>query len=250
MTTRIFLPALLFASFAAQAETITTLTTGLDYSSGNYGTSTSTTILYIPVILKAQFDYSYLKLTVPYISVSSVGGVVAGIGPIKKTASTKVTTNSGLGDIIATAGYTLYETQQLALDIAGNIKFGTADAGQNLGTGQNDYSAQLDGFYSIDKTTWFATGGYKIVGKPEGINLNNIFYGTLGGSQKLSETTSAGAMVNAAQSSSDAAPGTLDITAFASKKFSKTQKVQLGVLLGLSDASPDLGMSLMVSGEL
>lgn len=247
---RLFLPALLLLTFAAQAETTTTITTGLDYSTGNYGTGTSTTILYIPVALKVQFDYSYLKLTVPYISVTSVGGVVAGIGPIKKTANTKTTTNSGLGDVVATAGYTVYETQQLALDIAGNIKFGTADAGQNLGTGQNDYSAQLDGFYSVDKTTWFATGGYKIVGKPEGANLNNIFYGTLGGSKKLSDATSAGAMLNAAQSSSDAAPGALDFTLFASKKFNKTKKLQLGILMGLSAASPDLGVSAMVSGDL
>jgi hypothetical protein len=250
MMARLFLLALLLTGFTVRAETTTTIATGLDYSTGNYGTSTSTTIVYIPVILKAQFDYSYLKLTVPYISVSSAGGVVSGIGPIKKTVSTKVTTNSGLGDVVATAGYTVYETQQLALDIAGNIKFGTADAAQNLGTGKNDYSAQLDGFYTIDMLTWFATGGYKIVGEPEGTNLNNIFYVTLGGSRKLSEATSAGAMLNAAQSSSDAAAAPLDLTFFASSKFNKTNRVQFGFLMGLSDASPDLGLNVMVSGSL
>jgi len=60
------------------------------------------------------------------------------------------------------------------LDVAGNIKFGTADANKNLGTGENDYSAQLDGYYTFSKTTLFATAGYKVIGAPAGITVNNM----------------------------------------------------------------------------
>lgn len=250
MFTRFILLAAFLAPALVQAETTTTLTSGLDYSSGNYGTSNTTTILYVPVTLKAQFDYSYIKLTVPYISISSIGGVVAGMGPIKKNIGTKVTTNSGLGDTVLTAGYTVYETEQLALDAVGNIKFGTADAAKNLGTGENDYSVQLDGFYTIDKLTWLATAGYKIIGVPPGASLHNVVYGTLGASKKTSDISTAGVLLNAAQSSSDFAPGPLDVTFFVSKKFNKTSKIQLGLLKGFSDASPDLGMNIMITGTL
>lgn len=249
MLKKIILLALLMAAVPARAESITTITSGLDYSSGNYGTSDTTTILYVPVTLKTQFDYSYIKLTLPYISVSSIGGVVQGIGPIKK-GGTKVTTNSGLGDAVLSAGYTAYETEQIALDAVANIKFGTADAAKNLGTGENDYSAQLDGFYTVNKLTWFATAGYKVVGVPPGASLHNIFYGSAGASRKFSDVASGGVMLNAAQSSSDVAPGPLDVTFFIVKKFNQTSKVQLGLLKGLSDASPDIGISIMITGTL
>ncbi len=82
------------------------------------------------------------------------------------------------------------------LDVVGNIKFGTADANKNLGTGENDYSAQLDGYYTFSKTTLFATAGYKVLGAPTGVSLNNIAYGTLGISQKNRDKTSAGLMLD------------------------------------------------------
>lgn len=250
MPYRIFLLALLLLASAARAETTTMLSTGFDYSTGNYGTSSTTSILYIPVTLKMLFDNSYVKLTVPYVSISSEGDVVVGVGPVKKKTSTKVTTNSGLGDVVATAGYTVYENEQLALDAVANIKFGTADASQNLGTGENDYSAQLDGFYTIGKLTWFATAGYKILGSPAGASLHNIAYGTLGASQALSDVTSAGAMLNAAQASSDVTSGPLDVTVYVAKKTSKTTKVQFALLKGFSDASPDVGINVMFTGTL
>ncbi len=247
---KLLFAAVLLASTSIRAESLTTLTSGFDYSTGKYGTNSETTILYVPVTLKVLYDYAYFKLTIPYISVTSVGGVVAGIGPVKKTVTTKITTNSGLGDIVATAGYTVFENDTFALDTVANIKFGTADAGQSLGTGENDYSAQLDGFYTAGKQTWFATAGYKVIGVPAGTSLHNIFYGTLGASQKLNDEASAGAMLNAAQSSSDVTAGPLDVTVYYSKKTSKTGKVQFAVLKGFSDGSPDVGINVMFTGTM
>ena len=169
---------ILFAPLA-WAEGSVSLTTGFDYTTGTYGGTNSTNILNIPVSGKYQTDDYFLKLSIPYIRVTSAGGVVQGLGMFKNT-TTKVTTQSGLGDIVASAGYTVYYGDQLLLDIVGNIKFGTADVNHNLGTGENDYSTQLDGYYAIDKTTLLGTLGYKIIGAPAGVSVNNIFYGSAG----------------------------------------------------------------------
>lgn len=250
MFNKIILLATILISAPAWAEVTNSLTTGFDYSTGKYGGTTSTNILYVPVTGKMQFDYLYLKLTVPYISISSTGDVVRGVGKVKTTTTTKTTTQSGLGDVVASAGYTVFESDSLMLDIAGKIKFGTADAGKNLGTGENDYSAQVDGFYTLQKNTLFATAGYKVIGAPVGVSVNNIVFGTLGFSRKTSENISVGAMLDAAQASSDLSPGTREVSVFVSNKINSTLRAQAYLLKGFSDSSPDLGGGIMLTGTL
>jgi len=252
MLMRTIAAALLMTSAIAWAETSSSLSTGFDYSTGKYGGTTSTNIFYVPVIGKFESDELFLKLTVPYISVTSEGtAVVRGVGQFKKTTTTtKATTQSGLGDVIASAGYIFYESDSVMLDVAGNIKFGTADADKYLGTGENDYSAQLDGFYFLNKTSLFATAGYKIIGAPAGITVNNIAYGSLGFSQQTGKTTSAGVMFDAAQSSSELNPGTRELTVFVSNKISPTLKIQANLMKGFSDSSADFGGGLMLTGSL
>ncbi|HEY6094225.1 MAG TPA: hypothetical protein VIU93_04655 [Gallionellaceae bacterium] len=240
--------ALVAAAYPAFAEDSRfSLGAGFDYSTGKYGGTTSTDILYIPVVAKYETDTLTLKLTVPYISVTSLGNVVRGMGVISRSTSTRTTTQSGLGDIIATAAYVVYDASGLLLDVAGNIKFGTASASKGLGTGQNDYSAQLDAFYTVDATTLFATAGHKIVGVPEGIAVNNINYGTLGVRQKLDNRHAVGLMLDAAQSPTELAPGTRELTAFITSQLSSDRKLQAGVMKGYSDASPDWGVNLMLT---
>lgn len=246
---KLFAFALVMFTSSAWADTTTSLSAGFDFTSGKYGGTTSTNIIYIPVTGKVQFEDLYLKLTVPYIRVSSEGtGVVRGMGKVKTSTSTTTTTQSGLGDVIFSAGYNFYENDKLALDLVGNVKFGTADPVKDLGTGKNDYSAQIDGFYTIKATALFATAGYKIIGAPAGVSVNNIAYGTVGVSQKLGEKTSAGVALDAAQGSSEFSPGTREASVFVSNKISKNKKIQASVMKGFSDGSPDFGFGASVTG--
>lgn len=249
MLSRLLLVALLLVSATASAEVTPSLSTGFDYSSGKYGAATSTEVLYVPVIGKLQFDNFFLKLTVPYIRVTSSGaGVVRGMGPFRTATTTKTSTQSGLGDVFASAGYTILESGNLFLDLVGNVKFGTADADKNLGTGKNDYSAQLDAYYQLDKTTIFATAGYKVIGAPAGVQVNNIAYGTLGVSQKTGDKTSAGVMLDVAQGSNALSPGARELTVFVANRISQTLKIQANLMKGFSDSSPDYGGGVMVTG--
>ena len=246
---KIFIASVLFtASFMVWAEDTFSLSTGFDYSTGKYGGTTSTNILYVPVTGKYQSGNLYLKLTVPYISITSVGDVIIGMGRFRPVTATKVSTQSGLGDVAAAAGYTVFEGEQLFFDLVGKIKFGTADT--NLGTGENDYSVQLDGFYIVSNTTLIATAGYKVIGAPAGVKVSNIAYGALGFSQKISDKTSAGIIFDTAQSSNNISPNSRELTFFISNKINKTIKIQANVLKGFSDSSPDFGFGIMLIGTL
>lgn len=250
MHIRILALTLIVLATPARAEMSSNLSTGFDYSTGKYGGITATDILYVPVTGKVQFDYLYLKLTVPYISMTGTGDVVHGVGRMGRqtttTTTAKTTTKSGLGDVIGTAGYTIYESEAVMLDLVGNVKFGTAK--KNLGTGENDYSAQLDGFYTTaGGMTLFATAGYKITGEPAGTTYNDIAYGTLGVSMQTGESSSAGLMMDAAEPSSDLVPGIRELTVFVSSKISSDVKIQASLMQGFSDSSPELAGGLSVS---
>ncbi len=263
--------AALTISVPVLADDQFSLTTGFDYSTGKYGNAISTNITYVPLIAQYETDDLTLKLIVPYISVTGPGGVVRGFGRVVSPASmngapafgrpgrgggmtttttstTATTSNSGLGDVVASAGYTAYSDNALILDIVGKIKFGTADANKGLGTGENDYSLQLDGYYTLPgKTTLFATAGYKIVGAPVGVTVNNVPYGMIGASQKVSDSTSAGLMLNVVKSATAAGSDQRDVTVYASRKLSRSWKLQANLLKGFADGSPDYGGGLMIT---
>src|SRR5229473_3227524 len=77
------------------------LTTGADYSTGKYGGTSSTDILYVPLTGAYEMDKWLFKVTVPYIMVTGPGNVVRGIGIIKNKAAGRRTTQSGVGDAVA-----------------------------------------------------------------------------------------------------------------------------------------------------
>ena len=131
------------------------LTTGVDYSTGKYGGTSSTDILYVPLTGAYEMDKWLFKLTVPYISVTGPGNVVRGIGIIKNKAPGPRKTQSGLGDVVAGVTRNLIDVTSSGtlIDLTGKIKFGTADAGKGLGTGENDYAAQVDLTQTVSRLT-------------------------------------------------------------------------------------------------
>lgn len=243
---------ILAISSQAVAEDQFKLSTGFDFSSGKYGGTTTTDILYVPVTGKYETDDWTFKLTVPYISITGTSGVIKGmgrIGPAKAPGSVKTTPNtqSGLGDVTASADYNFYDEDALSLDIVGNAKLGTASANQGLGTGKNDYAVQLDMYYLIVESTLFATIGYKTYGSPAGTTLNDIRFGSLGVSQKLGDTTSAGLMMDVAESPSATSSNIAELTLFVSEKMNESFKMQANVMKGFTNGSPDFGGGLTLT---
>jgi len=226
--------------------------TGVDYTSGKYGATEETRVLYVPFTFKYEAQRYVLRLTVPYIRVDApVGGEIIGIGadgqPIRAGGTGVRQRTSGLGDVVAAAGYAVWDTGAgTLLDLVAKVKFGTADDAKGLGTGKNDYSLQLDGSTMLGRLALLMTAGYRIYGDPEGIDFHNVYFGSIGGVYKFSAQTSAGLIYDTRQ---PILPGTepqRELTAFVTNKIGKSYKVQSYVLVGFSDASPNWGVGLML----
>lgn len=238
------------ATLPAAAEPGFSLTTGLDYSTGKYGDTASTDILYIPFTGKYEVDKYTFKLTVPYLRITGPGNVIKDVGPIGgSTSTTTRTTESGLGDVVAAGSYNVYDGggNGTLVDVTAKIKFGTADDAKGLGTGKNDYALQADLFKTLGTNTVFGTVGYKVMGSPPGITLNNVFYGSLGVSHKYSQETSAGLILDLREKAFATGYAQQELTAYISHKLGKTWKAQAYAVKGFSNGSPDWGAGAMIT---
>lgn len=236
------------AALPVAAEPGFSLTTGLDYSTGKYGGTQSTDILYIPFTGKYEADKYTLKLTVPYLQITGPGNVIRDVGRVGTATATR-TRQSGLGDIVAAGTYNMYggRVNDVLVDVTAKIKFGTADDAKGLGTGKNDYALQADLYKTMGKNTVFGTLGYKVMGSPAGTALSDVFYASLGASHKYSQETSAGLILDLREKASATGYAQQEITAYVSYKLGKTWKAQTYAVKGFTNGSPDWGAGAMLT---
>lgn len=247
-------------AWAADGESFS-LSTGFDYSTGTYGSNNTTRILSIPVIGKYKTGLWMFKLTVPYVWISGNGSVVPGMGGSMPGMSGSVsgmgsmgsasTTQSGLGDVVAAATCNIYSGIENAdgVDLTGKVKLSTADTG--LGTGQNDYAAQVDVYQGFDSSfTAMGSLGYQVLGNPPGGNLNNAAYGIVGVYSQFSGQFGVGAEMRMSQKLSATTAGQRELTAYLNHRFGEGLFIRGYVLKGFSDGSPDFGFGLLVSSDL
>jgi hypothetical protein len=235
----------------ARADGIT-LGTGFDYTSGSYGASQKTDILYVPFFARYETGRAIFRLTVPYIRVTGPGNVL-GAGADRVTIPGRAgarRTESGLGDIVASAFYNVISERSgpIGLDLGVKAKFGTADETKGLGTGENDYSLQADFFKPLGGGyTLFGSLGHRWYGNPPGIELKNVFYGSLGASYRFSAERSAGVVYDYRPAIISGGGEISELTGYVSQRLSREWKLQPYAVLGFGRASPDYGAGLQIS---
>lgn len=225
-------------------------TTGLDFSTGDYGSDQTTDMLYIPFTTKYGTDQWSATLTIPWISLESDGETI--IGPDGRPIPVpggEPTSESGLGDI--TAAYTWFaypgtETYPI-VDVTGRIKFPTADEDKGLGTGEMDFALETDLIKGINQHSLFLTLGYKIFGDLPDFEIDNVFYMSIGDSYRYSNQTSFGAFFDARQATTEFSDGVSELTGFVSHRLTDKWKLMSYLVAGFSNASPDWGIGVMVS---
>ena len=237
---------------------------GADYSSGKYGTSVTTDIWSVPFTAAYRADRWTFKLVVPYISVTGASNVIPGAGPVSNvnpsgrgrgrssTGTTTVTETSGsasgLGDVVASAGYELFSSadRTFGLDLTGKVKFGTADENKGLGTGKNDYGVSLDAYKVAGDWTPFGGVGWTRYGSSQYIRLKNAFNANLGVDYKLSSNDHFGGYYYYRERVVSGGPSQSELTAYWNHKLGQSWRVQSYVLGGLANGSPDWGAGASV----
>lgn len=224
---------------------------GAEYTTGEYGGDESVDEFYVPVTGTLDLERVTFRLTVPFLSVRAPelttisgpdGQPIVGEGPIA--------TESGLGDILASV--TIFDVLSssngdVALDLTGKIKFGTADEEQGLGTGEQDYSLQADVFRFFEEATLMGTAGYALRGDPESYDLDDTYFVSVGASYATSDAASIGAFFDFREASVPGSDSLQELSAWASTRLGANGRAQFYVLAGFGDSSPDWGGGLSFS---
>jgi hypothetical protein len=172
-------------------------------------------------------------------------GPCAGVTTTTTTTSTsKRSTESGLGDIVASVTYNVVDQQDTSgwiVDVNGRVKFGTASDSKGLGSGKTDYAVGLN----VDKyfgAPYISVGlGYKWLGEPSGVNYDNVVYGAVGGGYKFTNDTSVGFSYDWATAAVNGGTRPEEVSIYASHRINDAYKLSAVLYTGLSDASSDFG---------
>ena len=133
----------------AASDTSVSLATGLDYSSGKYGSVRATDILVAltDVTLKTgDFQFTaalpYITITGPAFLVVGAGGVPIVVNP-GRTADKE---RKGLGDLNFSTTYSVPSelTGDFQVDLTGRIKLATGEQSQGLSSGETDFGFSVD----------------------------------------------------------------------------------------------------------
>ena len=253
--------ALVAMSAGVQAEDGVKLDIGIDYSSGDYGSDTTTTILSLPFTARyATGDWSF-KASLPWVRVDGDPNVLPGLGGVDNTnpagrgrgrgngggtAPAESGAASGIGDLRLAAIYSVDTGSALGLDLSGNAKLATADEDKGLGTGAHDYGVAIDLYRQVGSAMLFGGVGYTWLGDSDYIDVDAVANANLGASWRAGGG-SLGLIYDYRQAASDGYDPRSEVTAFYALRAGEATRVQLHGVAGLSDGSPAWGAGVSVS---
>lgn len=246
------------------------------YSSGNFGTNTTSEFVYVPTSIRRLFRDGDVTVVIPFVSVTSngsatlVGGQPTPIGEDcyrrsgtefrfdkpecvallnsgQLASRQQKVTHSGLGDIILRGRYYAVEEQGFLplIALTGRIKVPTADEGKGLGTGALDHGYGVE----ISKrfgNSWigFFDGGYNFIGDPHGRELRNQYWYDVGGGYYVTKEFLVSAYYEEYRSLVADFVNIRDVFFAFNYRASDAWRFNGGVTVGLSNSAPDYGVSL------
>lgn len=158
-----------------------TVSTGVDYSQGDFGSDVDTSILVVPFSLRANFEGLTLTATVPYLEIDGSTSVIGGgDGPIITDPDITEAKRSGIGDVNLRASVDLVDLGMAELSANGRVKLPTGSKSKGLSTGEVDFAGGLELAATQGVVQPFGEIGYRVLGDPEGFDLQNGIYGSAG----------------------------------------------------------------------
>ena len=219
-----------------------TASTGVDYSEGDYGSGADSQTLYVPTSVKLELDPFIFRASIPWVrSTCNLfdDACQGGAQPEQ----------SGVGDVVLGFAYVYYPEASSplpAVELSTKIKIGTADRDKGLGTGETDYTLQVDFSKSFGPLVPFAGVGYRFVGDPPGTDLQNKWLAYTGVSASVSQRISLGISYDWSQSASPNFPDSHELSPFANFKMGSRFAISPYGVIGLSENSPDWGFGLQL----
>lgn len=225
----------------------------VNYDTGKYGTSYRTDSLYIPLTLKRYYRRGYVSASASWLRQSTTGQTTRVNGApvrVRGGSANPTSAQSGPGDLLLRGTLALKSEARDSYDLAlaGLLKLPTADREKGLGTGQMDQGFGLEFAKNIaGKWTLLLNGYYTIVGEPQGVDYNSQLALDAGVHKTFGDGFGLTVLYETRSALAAGSPDPRDVFAQLSYDRPNGLRYTGGLTLGLSEGSPDLGLSAGVS---
>jgi hypothetical protein len=259
------------------------LSTGINYSSGDYGELTDTKVISAPVALKYRNGDFSIRVSVPYVRVDGPGSLIetpegsgggsgrgrgrggdnsgsgssnsgsgrSGGGEVVDDDGTSVRSKrSGFGDVVVAATYSFDLGSNFYLEPTAKVKLPTASTAKRLGTGELDVTAAADFVKEAGPATFYIHGRRKFAGKPTGSNIRSTWGAGGGASISTGDLVTLGADYDWQQSSLAGNQATSEVTGWASFRLNSKINLSAFASTGLNNNSADFAGGLTLSIRL
>lgn len=218
------------AGRAADGRAYVALDAGVQ--SGDLGTPVRNTLYTVaPTLGYMAKDYD-LAVTVPFVS-------------LNQSAAGQSASESGVGDVVAQAGYRLVPERENGLSLNGAlaVKLPTADEAKGLGTGRTDIGVTLMLNDRLGPVRLHLLGGFIKVGDPAGQDYNDVYlYGA--GVSGIRGETGLYASLEGRRALVAGADNPLEVHAGFFHMFGHRFAIRGAAFAGLNDGGPAYGASL------
>jgi hypothetical protein len=247
------------------------------YSSGDFGTNTTSTFFYAPISIRRFFKDGDVTLAIPFVTATTDGrATLVGGNPVRvdnsgpgnstnagcsnsgqgkgncltgRAQGQKVTT-AGLGDIILRGRYYIVEEKDYVplIALTARMKLPTANEKLGLGTGAFDHGYGVEMSEMIgDKWIAFLDGGYNFIGDPDGLELRNQHWYDVGAGYYVTKDLLTSVYFDEYRSLVSGLQNIRDVFFAMNYRASSAWRFNGGVALGLSDGAPDHTLSIGTS---
>ncbi|SEP77638.1 hypothetical protein SAMN04488038_101452 [Solimonas aquatica] len=269
------LMAALHAAQAPAADSLL-LSSGTEYSRGQYGGDTQTTVLSVPVSARLRWHDWALRLSVPYVRIhgpadvtvlldddggsdsgssgSNSGSGSSGSDGSDDGATTVSSPNrkvAGLGDITLSLSHSFPQLggSPFYLDLIGRVKFASGRQSEGLGTGTTDYSAGGELGWSGAGGGLYAAGARRFVGSTATLQRVDAWQWSGGGWLYLGTMAELGASYSHRQATVATGTDSRMLETTLALLFGASWRLNLYLNRGLSDGAADLGGGLGLSWQ-
>ncbi len=251
------------------------LSTGLNYSIGDYGDVSDTKVVSLPLSLKLSQGPISFRVSTAYVRITGnsslidtpqgrgggSGGGGSGSGnsgsgsgssgndviPEDPAAPLANNQRNGFGDVNVAMTYSFDFGDDLYLDVTGKVKLPTASTSKRLGTGKVDVTAGLDLIKDIGDASLYVAGYRRFNGSTAARPLRDVWGFATGASYRLNDTLVIGGDYDWQQSSFAGNGPSSEVTGWGSFRLNDAMRLTVYASTGLSTNSADFATGATIS---
>ncbi len=251
------------------------ISTGVNYSSGDYGETEKTKVISAPLAAKFSTDSFSLRISVPYVWIDGPASLLdtpeggdsgggrgrgrgrggsgsSGSGDIEDDdgVATPSSKRNGIGDVVVAGTYSFDLGSDFFFDATGRVKLPTASRAKRLGTGKFDFTLAGDFGKDIGPATLYIHGRRRFAGNSAAVPVRDTWGAGAGASVRAGDGLTLGADYDWQQSSIAGNRASSEITGWASVRLAKGFNLTAFAGTGLNNNSADFAGGLTLSVRL